>query len=175
MSSDTHVIPKAATIIKDEFTEEPPVKTVPSSTTDSDTDEKKFDITQNIYGGIKTLWGCGKNVNFVKDVIGAVEGVAKNLPVDLEVIDKETKPKLVGLDNFLNPNISKVMEFLSPVIKKSEEILKPFAMNIFPSVLGTLGIKPPPSLLPPDSTSMPEGKGKSLLESKNFTKTPTLQ
>mmetsp|Transcript_14582 Transcript_14582/g.29176 ORF Transcript_14582/g.29176 Transcript_14582/m.29176 type:complete len:200 (-) Transcript_14582:100-699(-) len=144
-----------------EIAEEPVVETeVPCSAIG----EPKFDVGQQVYGVVKSLWGHGKGINLVKHILGAVEDVANTLPIDFAYIDESTKPKLKELDNFLNPNIMKIVEFVTPALKKTEEIIRPFVAKFAPIILPSLGISlPPPGLCESSDKSGAESKSEEFV------------
>merc|ERR1719445_1244157 len=99
-------------------------------------DEVKFDLSQNIYDGVKSVWGYGCDIPVVKPILKVSEGVAGkalNLitGIDLEKGDEEIKPKLAEMDeDILNPAVSKLISILEPLVVKVDDSVRPIVVGI---------------------------------------------
>lgn len=126
-------------------------------------EEPHFDVTQNIYGGIKDIWAWGKTVPVVETFLGITETVvAKVLDMtihkDLPAIDNDlAKPNLKKLDDqIVTPAILAVWGFIEPAVSKGDEmIVKPVMKEVVPKVLGIVGKKDPDASPNPEYTSAP--------------------
>merc|ERR1719445_2111711 len=99
-------------------------------------DEVKFDLSQNIYDGVKAVWGYGCDIPVVKPILKVSEGVAGKIlnlvtGIDLEKGDEEIKPKLAKMDeDILNPAVTKIINILEPLVGKVDDSLRPIVVGI---------------------------------------------
>eukprot|EP00571_Detonula_confervacea_P012328 CAMPEP_0172300910 /NCGR_PEP_ID=MMETSP1058-20130122/2911_1 /TAXON_ID=83371 /ORGANISM="Detonula confervacea, Strain CCMP 353" /LENGTH=374 /DNA_ID=CAMNT_0013010857 /DNA_START=15 /DNA_END=1139 /DNA_ORIENTATION=+ len=119
----------------------------PTTTTNED-DQAHFDIAQNVYTSVKSLWSWGKSVPIITNLLSLTETIAgkvldTTVHMDLPALDAQgVTPQLKKLDDdIVSPALLAVWKIIEPAWVKGEEmVIQPVMREVVPRVLMPFGM-----------------------------------